>query len=330
MKKFGKFLLPPAFSIGTVVTCLLFELGLTFAPIDGYAALTIFFIFVFIWALLVLPFFCVKYTKIIVEEKYSFVFCIYNCILISLAPLFCVSIDLFKSIFAFVFLWVAFCTFVPLLLRLSSKRRGEDPTTGEKPSASDFLLQNKTKNILAFCFICFYTLTCLPSFLGVSFLNLYLYLLYDILPLISLVLVLVFILLKNKNYILKDLMLPIALALEIPCRVFAAVSSVQNLSTMIKFDPLDPVYTALSCATALAVIFMFVGTLFNFKYLTLLKIGALGHIVVSGVGIVFSFVCVLLVENHIPHISVLGSLARILFLVGIYLLATNKRAEQPA
>ena len=83
-----------------------------------------------------------------------------------------------------------------------------------------------------------------------------------------------------------------------------------------------------------AITFMFAGTLFDFKYINLLKYGALGYVILSFVIYVAEFINVggfAYIQNvpdgisPINFIALIRGLAQILFYIGIFILTVNKK-----
>ena len=79
MKKIKKYVYPFIFSIGFIV------LGRTTGLIvnattgtDGYRRLGIALLILFAWLLVALPIYCIRYSKIILDEKLKFLFPFYN------------------------------------------------------------------------------------------------------------------------------------------------------------------------------------------------------------------------------------------------------------
>ena len=148
---------------------------------------------------------------------------------------------------------------------------------------------------------------------------------YYTLPAISAVFPLVFLLTKNKEYILKDYMLSIALAGEAVSKVFSDCSSLDSFSFMLKIDPLYPATIILSCLITIMVILMLEGTLFDFKYVKLLKIGSLSCVVLCGARLVLELVDMLFFAEWMNLYYPVFFLTRTLYFAGIYVLTTNER-----
>ena len=135
MKKLKKYIYPFIFSICFFVTyiILLIVLGIVL-PSGDYAGLGYAFITLIIWIFIVMPIFCFKYSKLIYEEKWKFLFIIYNSLVIALChtgPFLISAIpgndaDIIIWITLALFGWVALCTYVSYLIRLNTTNKQDD------------------------------------------------------------------------------------------------------------------------------------------------------------------------------------------------------------
>lgn len=331
MKKLKKFLYPPIFVAGFFVWSFfaVFAVGIidTIRSFEGYGALAVVLLAVFAYVLLGLPLYCVRYSKIIIDEKLNFLFMGYNLVALETACFLTVrSFRSFEKARIAVSLWILFWSVIPFLLRLLSKKRNADPTKSDLPSKTAFLFRNKTKHVVAICFVSLYVVNLLTDSMVLQFYELS-YFIYFTLPAISAVFVLVFLLTKNKSYILKDYMLLIALALEAVTRLFSICVSLPDLGRMVKHDPLYPVSFVLSFLITVSVILMLVGTLFDFKHIKLLKFGSLACVVLCGARLVLELVELFFANRFIID-YLLAFLTRTLYFAGIYILTTNEKSHE--
>ena len=88
-------------------------------------------LFLMAWIFVVLPFYCVKYSKIIIGEKLKFLFSIYNCIVLGAIPILPFSLQNDGKVVVVFFIWVAIWTFVPLVIRLNFTKKHDDNNSNE-------------------------------------------------------------------------------------------------------------------------------------------------------------------------------------------------------
>ena len=88
-------------------------------------------LFLMAWIFVILPFYCVKYSKIIIGEKLKFLFSIYNCIVLGAIPMLPFSLQNDGKVVVVFFIWVAIWTFVPLVIRLNSTKKQGDNNSNE-------------------------------------------------------------------------------------------------------------------------------------------------------------------------------------------------------
>ncbi len=139
MKKLKKYIYPFIFSVcfflAYIILAIVLEIVL---PSGDYAGLAYAFIALIIWGSIIIPIFCLKYCKLIREEKLKFLFAVYNPLVIA----FCYSFPFLKGadsssfgsilkIAIFLFVWVAIWTFIPLLIHLDSTEKQDDNNSNE-------------------------------------------------------------------------------------------------------------------------------------------------------------------------------------------------------
>ena len=125
MEKMKKFLYPFVFSAAFLILYGVLALLLTTVfsfPNGSYASAALVVLFALAWVLLALPIFCIRYSKIVVDEKLRFLFSAYNALLIIVAHLLPFNWQGETAILVFFMLWGVFWTFSPLLVRLLFRR----------------------------------------------------------------------------------------------------------------------------------------------------------------------------------------------------------------
>lgn len=138
MKKAKKYIYPPVFSICFFV--IFAVLGIVINNFyNNYGGLGLALLFIMLWILVVTPIFCFKYSKLIYEEKWKFLFIIYNSLVISLShtgPFLISAIpgnnaDIIIWITLALFGWVALCTYVSFLIRLNTIKEPDENNSSE-------------------------------------------------------------------------------------------------------------------------------------------------------------------------------------------------------
>ncbi|MBR2616569.1 MAG: hypothetical protein IKC69_07820 [Clostridia bacterium] len=126
MKKAKKYIYPLFFSIGFLVswTALVGIINATSSG-DGYGGLGLGLLILFVWLILALPIYCIRYSKIIVDEKLKFLFSTYNSLLIIVLHILPFNLQGETTIIVLFILWVLFWNFVPLISRLISRKYKE-------------------------------------------------------------------------------------------------------------------------------------------------------------------------------------------------------------
>ena len=134
MKKVKKYIYPFAFSATFLILYISFVLLLTKVisfPYGSYAPAAWAVLFVFAWLLIALPIYCIRYSKIILDEKMKFLFCAYNSLLIIVPHILPFNFQGEKEIISYFILWVLFWNVVPLVWRLLSRKYEEKDTEKE-------------------------------------------------------------------------------------------------------------------------------------------------------------------------------------------------------
>ena len=128
MKKAKKYIYPIIFSIIFIIswTSVVWIINSTSSG-DGYGGIGIGLLILFAWIFIVLPIYCARYSKIIIDEKLKFLFPFYNAFVLSFFYLLPFSLEdetyIYASIF---FVWVAFLTLITLLIRLNSTKKQDN------------------------------------------------------------------------------------------------------------------------------------------------------------------------------------------------------------
>ena len=94
-------------------------------PHGSYAPAAWIVLFTFAWLIFALPIYCIRYSKIIMDEKLKFVFCAYNSLLIIAAHILPFNLQGEITIITHFILWVLFWNIVPLIFRLISRKHEE-------------------------------------------------------------------------------------------------------------------------------------------------------------------------------------------------------------
>ena len=133
MKKLKKFIYPFAFSIGFFL--FYFILGTvvnTVCTADNYGGLVSALFIIMFWILIVIPIYCVIYSKIIQNGKHKFLFAIYNALVLSFSYILPFSLEDETYIYGFIlFVWVLIWTGIPLFVRVFSLKNAEKTTESE-------------------------------------------------------------------------------------------------------------------------------------------------------------------------------------------------------
>lgn len=333
--KIKKYIYPIIFSAAFLISYIFLTFLLSYVidfPSGSYAPAALAVLYTFAWLIIALPIYCIRYRKIIIDEKLKFIFAAYNCLLIIVSHLLPFNLQDPKIIICFA-IWVLFWNI--WLFKPQKKSCDETETPCEKTVDISFLFQNKTKHKVAICFTILYTLIQVIDLSpwNVTALN---DLVLNTLPLISVVLFLLFLLLKDEKYTFKKWLLPTSLGIRLFINVYVIASNLIDIELLIKYIPLYYVSIIFSCLTILASAFMFIGSLFNFKYINLLKYGALATALLSLFVLIFNAVYANAFANQpIDWISaltqnlfqIISSLIQSAYFMGIFILTTNKKKE---
>ena len=138
--KIKKYIYPFIFSICFFVTYIILAIVLEIVlPSGDYAGLAYAFIVLLIWILVVIPIYCFKYSKLICEEKWIFLFIIFNSLVIALChtgPILMGAIpngdaDIIIKITLALFGWIALCTYVSYLIRINTTKEPYENNSNE-------------------------------------------------------------------------------------------------------------------------------------------------------------------------------------------------------
>ena len=124
MKKTKIYLYPFIFS--AVFIAIWITIGMIYNAIDNLAlALLIQLVFFFVWVIVALPIYCIRYSKIIINEKLKFALSIYNSLLIMMTHI--LPLNLGETIgFKLFILWVLLWSLTPLILQLNKSKNQND------------------------------------------------------------------------------------------------------------------------------------------------------------------------------------------------------------
>lgn len=325
MNKIKKFTYPPIFSICFFAAGIILGLLLdSFLPSGDYAGLAYLFIFFFLWVFLLVPVYCVKYSKLIKNEKHRFLLAFYNPFVLSLIhglPFFAWE-EARLYVVAFL-IWSTIWTVVPLIMRIPSLVSYEK-TPEETTPNTNRLLQNKSAKIIAlsFTFIYAFSLVFSRELLEMLILQNLLH----FLPVATAILSIVFFFAPNKNFWWKKWVLPTAFLLNLIYNFVYFILSYGDIS-LISLGLTDSIFVIRFVCTMLCLAtfaFMFAGTLFDFKYIGLLRYGALANTVFT----LISLATVVFTPSHLPFSSLLKIFGKMLFYIGFFVLTTNKKSIQ--
>ncbi len=126
MKKAKKYIYPLFFSIGFLVSwTALVEIINATSSGEGYGGLGLGMLILFVWLLFALPIYCIRYSKIIVDEKLKFLFSVYNSLLIIVLHILPFNLQGEPTVVILFILWVLFWNIVPLICRFISRKYEE-------------------------------------------------------------------------------------------------------------------------------------------------------------------------------------------------------------
>ena len=321
MKTLKKYINPLAFSAIFLVfwNVLVIILNAT-ADNDGYGALGIGIFILLVWVLIVIPIHCIKYSKIIIDGKLKILFSAYNCLVLTVVHLLPFGWKDEISVVGIFFAWVMLWSVLPVILRLCSRENKDKILKKDDTHLINFLLQNKKKNIIAICTTGLYIISCLMNSMTWEIFNIKSFLIYT-LPLISTVVFLVLLFSKNKEYFFKKWLLTFSFSGELISTLFSVLFSLGTMDMNLKYIPNYPIKLSFSCLMTILLAIMFIASLFNFKYINLLKYGALGCAILSVISILI---------GQINVTRLIGKLIQAAYFIGIFILTTNKRETDQA
>ncbi len=132
MRKLKKYIYPLVFSFGFIAfwVALVKIINVTSTG-EGYGGLGLAMLILFAWLIVALPIYCIRYSKIIVDEKLKSLFCAYNFLLIIVAHVLPFNLQGETRIVIYFILWVLFWSVFPLFWRLISRKHEENDTENE-------------------------------------------------------------------------------------------------------------------------------------------------------------------------------------------------------
>lgn len=211
----------------------------------------------------------------------------------------------------------------------------------------NYIFNNKTKNILAVVFTTLYiAINIYNNFIIVS--NGRTLSSGEILNLLSSIIVLIYLLTLNLQYTFKKFLFPAAFVFKIiPLISTSIFSTVSYLKMMNSTEGMGPLIYSIVCTVVLLVAYVFciIGSSFNFKKVSFLKIGMLILMVMCVVNLIlqtFSLVMAILefksaqsgvsesilaefVKSFVN--SLISTIASLLFYFGLFNLTLNKSTE---
>ena len=138
MKKAKKYIYPFIFSI-----CFYMLFGIVYILIlkfyNNYGGLGLALLFIILWMLVATPMFCFKYSKLIYEEKWKFLFIVYNSLVIAICytgPFLISAMPgndayIIVQITIALFGWIVLCTYVSYLIRINTTKEPDENNSNE-------------------------------------------------------------------------------------------------------------------------------------------------------------------------------------------------------
>lgn len=199
------------------------------------------------------------------------------------------------------------------------------------------MFEDKRKNIVTIIFTALYTVMLILNidiqlFFGGNIRYLINSLTIYLMPLITPVLVLIFMLSKNKEYKFKKWLLPVAFGISALVS-FVLLSSRFSVIGLYVSDFKLIVLLICSCLMFLSTLFMFIGTFPSFKYIDFLKYGAFAYAVLYFISHIVDFIAVggfaylpSVPDGYsaINFFALFLSFTKTLFYIGIFISITNK------
>lgn len=132
MRKLKKYIYPIIFSVAFLISCVAVAIiiDLTFAQGD-YGGLGLAMLFLLVWIMFVLPIYCARYCKIIVDEKLKLLFLAYNSLLIVVSHILPFNLKDEPTIIILFIFWVLFWSAVPILSRSASDKQENNDNTND-------------------------------------------------------------------------------------------------------------------------------------------------------------------------------------------------------
>ena len=161
------------------------------------------------------------------------------------------------------------------------------------------------------------------------------YLIINLPLLITPILILTLILTHKKDYKFKPFLFPVAFGVSFVLSLITQIFNISNMKSVISLSGFNyaPIYLC-SFLICLANGLMFLGTLFSFKHIKLLKYGALGCAILYLCSSIAEFIAVggfeyiQSVPEEYPAINILAFLlliSHMLFYIGIFVLIPNQK-----
>ncbi len=128
MKKAKKYIYPFIFSVTFLGSYILFVFLLSKVisfPHGSYAPAALAVLYTFAWLIVALPIYCIRYSKIIIDEKLRFLFSAYNSLLIIVSHILPFNLQGETRTITHFVLWALFWNVVPLVWRLISRKYEE-------------------------------------------------------------------------------------------------------------------------------------------------------------------------------------------------------------
>ena len=134
MKNAKKYIYPLICSVGFLVfwSALVFTINAVFSK-NGYGGLGLGVSILFAWLIFGLPIYCIKYIRIIFDEKLKFLFCAYNSLMITVFHILPFNLQGEAIIILLFILWVLLWNILPLIYRLNATKYEEKDIENENP-----------------------------------------------------------------------------------------------------------------------------------------------------------------------------------------------------
>ncbi len=134
MKKIKKYVYPIVFSAAFLVSYIflifLIDNVISF-PYGSYAPAALAVLYTFAWLIVALPIYCIRYSKIIIDEKLKFLLSVYNSLMIIISHILPFNVWGERRILTHFVLWVLFWNILLLVFRLISRKYEEKHTKSE-------------------------------------------------------------------------------------------------------------------------------------------------------------------------------------------------------